>query len=232
MDDLERTFREGLRDAAAKKPPLGAIDLGDVTTRPVDAPPRRRPGRWLAVAAAVVLLAGIGAGAYALNGRGGVVPAVPAPASQAASPMATDAPSATTCKLTDVGSVLYPFRVSVRVVGDGRTGGLGKLTAFYLRANGFHVITYSEASSSNTATVTTIRGFATDSPEVRLVEKFFPGAVVEGDGRADHSVDVLVVGEPGQVNEPDANVPVSGALCLPAIPGEATDVPRPATVER
>lgn len=225
MDDLERTFREGLRDAAAKKPPLGPIDLEDVTTRPVDVP-RRRPARWLAAAAAVVLVAGIGAGAWALNGRGAVIPAIPAPASQPASPVGTDVPSVATCKLTDVGSVLYPFRVSVRVFSDGRTGGLAKLTSLYLRANGFHVIAYSEASSSVTAT--TIRGSVTDSPEVKLVEKFFPGAVVKGDGRADHSVDVVVVDQPSQIYEPDANVPVSGALCLPAIPAS----PKPSSTRR
>ena len=230
MDDLERTFREGLRHAAAKKPPLGSIDLEEVTRGSGDAPRRQVP-RWLAAAAAVALVAGIGAGAFALNGSR-VVPAIPAvpAASPAASPSATDAPSATTCTLTDVGTVLYPFRVSVRVFGDGRTGGLAKVTQLYLRANGFHVITYSEASRSVTAT--TIRGFAADSPEVKLVAKFFPGAVVEGDGRADHSVDVRVVAEPGQVEEPDAHVPVSGAVCLPAIPGEAVDVPKPTAVGR
>jgi hypothetical protein len=56
---------------------------------------------------------------------------------------------------------------------------------------------------------------------VRLVQQFFPDSVAEGDGRADHSVDVLTNTQFTEASpEPelaDAAVPVSGPLCLPAI---------------
>jgi hypothetical protein len=234
MDDLERTFREGLRDAAAKKPPLDPIDLDEVTTRPVDDVPRR-PARWLAVAAAVVLVAGIGAGAWALNSRGAGVPAIPAapttsPTSgQSSKPTSSPAPTSVTslppdmnCQLTSPGEVLNTNQVSVRALSTGQVGGLAKLTAMYLRSNGFHVSSYSEGSHARTGT--TIRGTAADSPEVTLVQHFFPGAVAEGDGRADHSVDVLVDTEAGDVYDPHASVPVSGVLCLPSIPVKGVQV--------
>ena len=229
MDDLERTFREGLRDAAANKPPMGPIDLDEVTTRSVEVVPRRRPARWLAVAAAVVLVAGIGAGAWALNGRGAGVPAIPAApttsptADQSSKPTSSPAPTSVVpslppgviCQLTSPGEVLRPDRVSVRVLDDAAVGGLAKLTSLYLRANGFHVIEYDNESSRLSGT--TIRGTAADSPEVRLVQHFFPGSIADGDGRADHSVDVLVATQYTDASDPDASVPVSGVLCLPAI---------------
>ncbi len=228
MDDLERTFREGLRDAAARKPPLGPIDLDEVTSRPIDVPRRRRAARWLAAAAAVVLVAAIGVGTAVLIGRGAVVPAIPAaPASAVASPVATDVPSTTACKLTDVGSALHPNRVSVRVFDDGSIGGLSKVTALYLRANDFTVLEYGTTTKSPIRT-TTIRGTGADSPEVKLVQLFFPGSVAEGDGRADHSVDVLTRTQFTEASpDPeltDAAVPVSGSLCLPAIIGNGVQV--------
>ena len=236
MDDLERTFREGLRAAAAKKPPLDPIDLDDVTTRPVDVVPRRRPARWLAVAAAVVLVAGIGAGAWAMNSRGAGVPAIPAapttsPTSgQSSKPTSSPAPTSVVtslspganCRLISPGEALNTDQVSVRVLNTGQIGGLAKLTAMYLRSNGFHVSSYSEGSRARTGT--TIRGTATDSPEVTLVQHFFPGAIAEGDGRADHSVDVLLDTEASDVYDPHASVPVSGVLCLPSIPVEGVQV--------
>ncbi|HEY3338177.1 MAG TPA: LytR C-terminal domain-containing protein [Propionicimonas sp.] len=221
MDDLERTFREGLRDAAAKKPPLGEIDLDEVTTRPVDLP-RRRPARWLAAVAALVLVAGIGVGTFALSGRGTGVPAIPAPASPVANPVATDAPSVATCKVTDVGSALHPNRVSVRVFDDGSHGGVAKESTLYLRSHNFTVLEY--GTTTGPIARTTIRGTAADSPEVRLVQVFFPGSVAEGDGRADHSVDVLSSTYRTADGPADASVPVSGPICLPQIIGSGVQV--------
>ena len=329
MDDLERTFREGLRDAAAKKPPLGPIDLDEVTTRPVDVP-RRRPPRWLAAAAAaVVLVAGIGIGVWSLNGTGASVPAVPAfPAATPyapslvgtswratkvnGQPVVADANgevpyltfvdelhgvggqpcnnmelnyeidgtklvftglsthdtgcgstrvaaqqerfsralldtesfrrsedslelldrdtvvltfvaggtrlpdvAVARCKVTDVGSALHPNRVSVRVFDDGSIGGLSKVTTMYLRVHGFKVLDY--GTTTNPIGSTTIRGTVADSPEVKLVQQFFPGSVAEADGRADHSVDVRTSTMFTDAAPTDASVPVSGPLCLPAI---------------
>jgi len=39
---------------------------------------------------------------------------------------------------------------------------------------------------------TTIIGGKADAPEVTLVAGFFPGSVIQADGRTDHSVDVLI----------------------------------------
>ena len=76
--------------------------------------------------------------------------------------------------VTDVGSALHPNRVSVRVFGEGKIGGLAKLTGLRLRAYGCHVLSCTETTGSARAG-TTIRGAAADSPEVKLVALLFPG---------------------------------------------------------
>jgi len=228
MDDLERTFREGLRDAAAKKPPLDPIDIEDVTTRrPMAA--GRWPTRWLAVAAAVALVAGVTAGGWYF-GRQAAIPAVPvsppslaptvAPTQPSPTAIATGHPFLGPCQPTDVGTALHTNRVTVSVIGLGELR-VAKLTSAYLRANGFHVISFLELPDPTAST--TVRGTTADSPEVKLVQHFFPGAVADGDGRADHTVDVLVAAA-AQVQDPDASVPVSGQPCLPPITGNAIQV--------
>jgi hypothetical protein len=224
MDDLERTFREGLLHAAAKKPPLDPIDIEDVTTRrPVAA--GRRPARWLAVAAAVALVAGVTAGGWYL-GRQAAIPAVPvsppslAPTQPSPTAIATGHTFLGPCQPTDVGTALHTNRVTVSVIGLGELQ-VAKLTSAYLRANGFRVISF--LVRPDPAAGTTVRGSSADSPEVKLVQRFFPGAVAEGDGRADHTVDVLVAAV-AQVQDPDASVPVSGQPCLPPITGNAIQV--------
>ncbi len=78
MDEMEKVFAEGLRKAASGRPAI-AVDVDEVIARGEAAgrvPVGRRSWRWLAAAAAVLLVAGIGAGAWYLN-RPGAVPAVP-----------------------------------------------------------------------------------------------------------------------------------------------------------
>lgn len=72
-DDLERAFRDALHRVDTMTIPVPQVDAAELTAR--------RPGhlgahRWLAAAAAVVVVAGLAV--WALAGRDGSVPAVPA----------------------------------------------------------------------------------------------------------------------------------------------------------
>ena len=80
MTSLEERFRTGLRRAVADQPPLGPMDVDEVIARAsAGAPlPTRRPApRWLAAAAALALVAGLGVGTVMLRSQE-TVPAVPA----------------------------------------------------------------------------------------------------------------------------------------------------------
>jgi hypothetical protein len=118
------------------------------------------------------------------------------------------------CVMTDVGKELTPKWVSVRVLNAGSRGGMAKETAGVIRAYGFNVIRINNSDREVTKTV--IVGYAADSPEVLLVQQFFPGSITEGDGRADHVVDVLLGTEPNRAASPVTSIAVSGKLCLPA----------------
>jgi heat shock protein HslJ len=93
MTDLEERFRTGLRQAVADHPPVGPIDIDEVIARgragaPV--PTRRTAPRWVAAAAALAVVAGLGVGAVTLR-PAETLPAVPlatpsATADQAATP--------------------------------------------------------------------------------------------------------------------------------------------------
>ena len=88
MSDFEEQIRDTLRRADTEPMPVPPIDPDEIATRA----PTRTPGgarRWLAVAAAISLVAGIGFGAWALGGRVAGVPATPA--APATTPAATGA---------------------------------------------------------------------------------------------------------------------------------------------
>lgn len=92
MNDLDERFRTGLRQAVADQPPLGPIDLDEVIGRAsAGAPmPTRRPApRWVAVAAALAVVAGLGVGAVTLR------PSKTMPAVPLATPSATAGRTAT-----------------------------------------------------------------------------------------------------------------------------------------
>jgi hypothetical protein len=145
----------------------------------------------------VLLLFVMGAGAWSLK-------AVSVPAAK----------TANACVLTDVGKDLTPNWVSMRVLNAGGRGGLAKEMAGYVRAYGFNVIRVNNSEREVTKTV--IVGYAADSPEVLLAQQFFPDSIAEGDGRADHVVDVLLGTESIRAPAPVTSVPVSGQVCLPA----------------
>ena len=118
------------------------------------------------------------------------------------------------CVMTDVGAELKPSNVTLQVLNGGTVSGLARQTSTYLRAYGFHVKGY--GNTDEYVSQTTIIGNSEDSPEVLLVMGFFPKAVARADGRADHSVDVVIGPRYSQLAKPTTAVPVNGPVCLPA----------------
>jgi len=126
------------------------------------------------------------------------------------------ASAATTCVMTDVGGELTPKSVQVRILNAGAGGGKAKLTAnTTLRPYGFTVIRVNNANDDRVVTGTVVIGNAVTDPEVRLVMQFFPGAVAEADGRADHVVDVLIGQGFQTAANPVKTLKVNGPVCLP-----------------
>lgn len=123
------------------------------------------------------------------------------------------------CQMQDVGKTLTTDRVTVRVLNGGGSGGLAKRTALYLRAFGFPAPYYN--NSERRVNTTIIVGHAADSPEVRLVQQFFAGSTTEGDGRSDHTVDVILGDRNAQVPTPVTTIAVDGPVCLPPVAGSA-----------
>lgn len=120
------------------------------------------------------------------------------------------------CVMQDVGDFLTSDKVTVRVLNGGETGGHAKNTRFFLISHGFHVTHYN--NSDRKVETTTVIGNSADDPEVKLVAQMFDGAVTEGDGRADHVVDVIVpTPYQDRKNPPEPKVAVTGPVCLPVI---------------
>ncbi len=116
------------------------------------------------------------------------------------------------CVMTDVGNQLTPRFVSVRILNAGAAGGMAKGASNYLRSYGFNVIRVNNAD--HPLQKTTIIGFAADSPEVKLLQQAYPYAAVEGDGRADHVVDVLLGPDASKTPPQPSSIPVTGQVCL------------------
>lgn len=81
-------------------------------------------------------------------------------------------------------------QVTVRVYNGGDKKGLAGDVSRSLSAAGFH--TLDPANTEEAVDKTVIIGNAAENPEVLFVKSFFKGAEVQADGRADHSVDVMV----------------------------------------
>lgn len=61
MEDIEETFRTGLRDAVSSQPAIPLVELGDVVARAARPAGGPRPvRRWVGLAAAIALAAGLG----------------------------------------------------------------------------------------------------------------------------------------------------------------------------
>lgn len=131
------------------------------------------------------------------------------------------------CVMTDVGSSLKPQHVQVRTLNAGLRGGLAKRVSTRLRSVGFFILRVNNSPERLAKTV--IVGNAKDSPEVLLVAGFFKDATTQGDGRADHVVDVLIGDDfAGYTSDPKTSISVKGQVCLPKMPSStASPAPSP-----
>ncbi len=107
MSDFEDRVRDALRPAASMPVPVAPLDPDELATRADDRPlPRPSARTWLAAAAVIAVVAGVGVVAICAPGRGQGVPAVPiAPTPSAI----TTAPS--TSAPTAVGSMTAKVQV-------------------------------------------------------------------------------------------------------------------------
>ncbi|MGO4957694.1 LytR C-terminal domain-containing protein [Luteococcus sp. Sow4_B9] len=119
------------------------------------------------------------------------------------------------CVEQSVGKALSTKQVTVKVYNGGSKGGLAGKVGAQLKAVGFQV-----AKTGNTEVEvnhTQIIGADVNNPEVKLVAGFFKDAKVKADGRADHTVEVLV-GNPVTGFQPKAprSIDIDGpTVCLP-----------------
>lgn len=140
----------------------------------------------------------------------------------------TSGRTGTVCVPTDVGTELTPPKVTVRIFNAGGVSKGASLTRLYLNAFQFRVTSIGNSDRSLTSTL--IVGNSVDDPEVKLLQGFFEGAVAEGDGRADHVVDVIIFDKTKRVAKPKTSVPVTGPVCLPPIAAASTTPsPTPST---
>ena len=108
-------------------------------------------------------------------------------------------------------------QVYVKVFNGGNSRGLAANVGRALRGAGFKVTATSNTIEKIDDTV--IVGSGERDPEVLLAKSFFKGATVRADGRADHSVDVLVGNKYAGFNK-NAKKTLSvnaDTLCLPSV---------------
>jgi hypothetical protein len=108
-------------------------------------------------------------------------------------------------------------QVYVKVFNGGNSRGLAANVGRALRGKGFKVTGTTNTIEKIDATV--IVGAGERDPEVLLAKSFFKGATVRADGRADHSVDVLVGNRYGGFNK-NAKTTITvkaNTLCLPSV---------------
>jgi hypothetical protein len=108
-------------------------------------------------------------------------------------------------------------QVYIKVFNGGDSRGLAANVGRALRTAGFKVTATSNTIEKIDDTV--IVGAGERDPEVLLAKSFFKGARVRADGRADHSVDVLVGNKYAGFNK-NAKRTLSvkaDTLCLPSI---------------
>ena len=122
---------------------------------------------------------------------------------------------------------LATSQVYVKVFNGGDSRGLAANVGRALRGKGFKVTGTSNTIEKINETV--IVGASERDPEVLLAKSFFKGSVVRADGRADHSVDVLVGNRYGGFNKTAKTTITVDAdtLCLPSVES-ASPTPTPA----
>ncbi len=110
---------------------------------------------------------------------------------------------------------LKTSQVVVRIYNGGDRKGLAADVGRSLRGKGFRVTLTTNTVEKIAKTV--IVGANPKDPEVAFVKTFFKDATVRGDGRADHTVDVLVGNKYGGFNKNAKAVYTvnSTTVCLP-----------------
>jgi LytR cell envelope-related transcriptional attenuator len=93
---------------------------------------------------------------------------------------------------------LESSQVTVSIFNGGDRKGLAGDVGRAMRKRGFKVDNVTNTAEKVQETV--IVGAKTDNPEVKFVKTFFKKAKVRADGRADHSVDILVGNKYGGFN--------------------------------
>jgi hypothetical protein len=108
-------------------------------------------------------------------------------------------------------------QVYVKVFNGGNSRGLAANVGRALRGSGFKVTGTTNTIEKINETV--IVGSGARDPEVLLTKSFFKGAVVRADGRADHTVDILVGNKYAGYNKTAKKTLAVGAdtLCLPSV---------------
>ncbi|GAA3568565.1 hypothetical protein GCM10022197_26020 [Microlunatus spumicola] len=108
-------------------------------------------------------------------------------------------------------------QVYVKVFNGGNSRGLAANVGRAMRSSGFKVTGTTNTIEKISETV--IVGSGERDPEVLLTKSFFKGATVRADGRADHTVDVLVGNKYAGYNK-NAKKTLSvdaDSLCLPSV---------------
>ncbi len=144
--------------------------------------------------------------------------------------MTTGDPKAPTTCITQEATVVVPSQVTVRVLNGGTVRGFAGDVAKTLRERGYKVssVGNTEEQVGNVVVV----GAELTSPEVVLVASNFAGVTLRADGRADHTVDVLLGQKvdgfmPAEGYQTAVPVP-GGTVCLPSqAPSSATPTPTP-----
>lgn len=112
---------------------------------------------------------------------------------------------------------LATSQIYIKVFNGGNSRGLAANVARALRGTGFKVTGTTNTIEKISETV--IVGSGERDPEVLLAKSFFKGATVRADGRADHSVDVLVGNKYAGFNKSAKKTIAvdTDSLCLPSI---------------
>lgn len=116
---------------------------------------------------------------------------------------------------------LVPKQVVVNVYNGGAKAGTAAAVAEVLTKRGFHVAKIANEPKGDKIDVVAIRGTADNSPELLLLAgQLRQTALIIGDGRTDHTVD-LVVGAGYTALKPkglaSVTVPPDSTVCLPVI---------------
>ncbi len=112
---------------------------------------------------------------------------------------------------------LTTAQVYVKVFNGGNSRGLAANVGRALRGSGFKVTATSNTIEKIDQTV--IVGAGERDPEVLLAKSFFKSATVRADGRADHSVDILVGNKYAGFNKGAKKTMTvdTDSLCLPSV---------------